>query len=330
MFAGPNGSGKSTLKDVNWLGVYVNADDIEAEIRAHGFASVKPYGVSATQAELLAFFAGSDFLREQGLDADAQKIQLKHGRVIFDAVAVNSYFASVLADFIRNDLLRRKKSFTFETVMSTRAKVEFFCRARKQGVKTYLYYVATEDPEINISRVAHRVRMGKHDVPRNKIIERYHRSLALLADAVTCDISHRLVYPAGSADYALDVMIDSKNIAPYGWYVGSYLLRFIELAEEGNEDPERRFVTWENTVLVKANNLDEAYDKVVKVAMQSTEPYKGGSEGIDVQWVFEGVTNLLPIYEEIEDGAEIMWGDHAPRKLKNIRKQARRKSEFFQ
>lgn len=55
MFAGPNGSGKSTLKDVlepNWLGVYVNADDIEAEIRGHGFASVKPYGVSATRAEL--------------------------------------------------------------------------------------------------------------------------------------------------------------------------------------------------------------------------------------------------------------------------------------
>ena len=54
------------------------------------------------------------------------------------------------------------------------------------GFRTYLYYVATEDPEINISRVAHRVRMGKHDVPRDKIIERYHRSLALLADAVTC------------------------------------------------------------------------------------------------------------------------------------------------
>ena len=36
MFAGPNGSGKSTLKDVldpHWLGVYVNADDIEADIR---------------------------------------------------------------------------------------------------------------------------------------------------------------------------------------------------------------------------------------------------------------------------------------------------------
>jgi predicted ABC-type ATPase len=46
--------------------------------------------------------------------------------------------------------------------------------------------VATEDPEINISRVAHRVAMGKHDVPRSKIIKRYHLSLALLFDAVVC------------------------------------------------------------------------------------------------------------------------------------------------
>lgn len=130
--------------------------------------------------------AGSAFLQQQGLDADAQKIRLVDGQVVFEGVAVNSYFASVLVDFIRQDLLRRKESFTFETVMSARAKVDFFCSAREQGFRTYLYYVATEDPEINISRVAHRVAMGKHDVPRDKIIERYHRSLSLLADAVTC------------------------------------------------------------------------------------------------------------------------------------------------
>lgn len=189
MFAGPNGSGKSTLKDVlepDWLGVYVNADDIEAEIRAQGFASLAPYGVTATQAELQAFFAGSDFLKQQGLATDAQKILLRDGLVVFDTVTVNSYFASVLVDFIRHDLLCRKESFTFETVMSARAKVDFFCCAREQGFKTYLYYVATEDPEINVSRVAHRVTLGKHGVPRDKIIERYHRSLSLLVDAVTC------------------------------------------------------------------------------------------------------------------------------------------------
>jgi hypothetical protein len=122
----------------------------------------------------------------------------------------------------------------------------------------------------------------------------------------------------------------SKNIAPYGWYVGSYLLRFIEQAEEGNDDLERRFLTWENTVLVKAIDLDDAYDKIVKIGMENTTPYKGGPKGIDVQFVFEGVTEILPIYEEIEDGAEIMWASHKPRKLKNLRKSVRRKGEFAQ
>jgi len=123
-------------------------------------------------------------------------------------------------------------------------------------------------------------------------------------------------------------MTHSKNIAPHGWYVASYLIRFIELEEEGNEDPEKRFVTWENTILVKAASMDEAYEKAVNVAVKENQPYKGGPDGIDVQWVFEGITDLLPIYEELTDGAEIMWAKHAPRKLSNIRRRARTKDEF--
>lgn len=39
MFAGPNGSGKSTLKELlwpDWLGIYINADDIERKIKSEG------------------------------------------------------------------------------------------------------------------------------------------------------------------------------------------------------------------------------------------------------------------------------------------------------
>lgn len=189
MFAGPNGSGKSTLKDeleLRWLGVYVNADDLEAEIRATGGVSLVQFGTQATQKELSEFFASSTLFEKVGLTAESQGITLQDNVVSFGPVAVNSYYASVLVDFIRNDLLRRKVSFTFETVMSATEKVEFFCRARAQGFRTYLYFVATEDPEINVSRVAHRVSMGKHNVPTQKIIERYHRSIGLLADAVAC------------------------------------------------------------------------------------------------------------------------------------------------
>jgi hypothetical protein len=121
-----------------------------------------------------------------------------------------------------------------------------------------------------------------------------------------------------------------KNISPVGWYVASYLIRFIELNDENNGDLEKRFLSWENTVIISASNLDEAYSKAVKVAMETTEPYKGGPDGIPVQWVFEGITELLPIYEELEDGSEIMWAEHAPRKLKNLRKLVRKKGDFEQ
>jgi len=43
--------------------------------------------------------------------------------------------------------------------MSSPDKVNFLHRAKDAGFRVYLYYVATENPEINISRVAHRVKM---------------------------------------------------------------------------------------------------------------------------------------------------------------------------
>jgi hypothetical protein len=40
------------------------------------------------------------------------------------------------------------------------------------------------------------------------------------------------------------------------------------------------------------------------------------------------LTELLPIYEELEDGSEVMWAEHAPRKLKNLKKMVRTLDEF--
>ena len=64
------------------------------------------------------------------------------------------------------------------------ALVEFLQQAQQQGFKTYLYYVSTVDPMINIARVKYRVSMGGHTVPEQKIIERYYRSMDLLMQAV--------------------------------------------------------------------------------------------------------------------------------------------------
>lgn len=187
MFAGPNGSGKSTIKNVispELLGVYINPDDIEKEIKENGFLNFEWYKVQTTEAEVVPFFQNSTLLEKGDLLDEAEYLKFNENRLSFHEVGVNSYFASVCADFIRQKLLEAHESFTFETVMSSYDKVELLKKAQEIGYRTYLYYVATEDPLINISRVEYRVKTGGHPVPKDKIVSRYYRSLDYLFDAI--------------------------------------------------------------------------------------------------------------------------------------------------
>jgi predicted ABC-type ATPase len=90
----------------------------------------------------------------------------------------------VAADFLRQKLLEKRVSFSFETVMSSPDKVVLLQQAQAMGYRTYLYYIATDDPSINVARVKSRVSLGGHDVPEAKITQRYQRSLDLLMEAV--------------------------------------------------------------------------------------------------------------------------------------------------
>jgi predicted ABC-type ATPase len=187
MFAGPNGSGKTTVKNQlppDLFGVYVNPDDIEKAIRDEGFLRLDPYGLSFTSLELQEYFASSELLKASGLNDSASVIDCRENKVSFRNLAINSYFASVLSDALRRKLLATSISFSFETVMSSPDKVELLRDARSRGFRTYLYYVATEDPAINIERVKNRVADGGHDVPEEKIVARYYRSLGLLREAI--------------------------------------------------------------------------------------------------------------------------------------------------
>ncbi|MCY2964393.1 MAG: zeta toxin, partial [Planctomycetota bacterium] len=95
----------------------------------------------------------------------------------------NGYLAAAIVDFLRETLMERGDSFSFETVMSHRSKVEFFRRSRDVGYKTYLYFVCTTSADLNVARVRSRVGTGGHSVPEQKIRERYIRSLELAREA---------------------------------------------------------------------------------------------------------------------------------------------------
>ncbi len=62
MFAGPNDSGKSTFKSIlppQLLGIYINPDEIEKEMRERGFLNLAAYSIKTTPEEILQFFLNS-------------------------------------------------------------------------------------------------------------------------------------------------------------------------------------------------------------------------------------------------------------------------------
>lgn len=215
MFAGPNGSGKSMIKSVirpELLGVYINPDDIEKEIRGRNFLDLASYGVRTTQEEILNFFRRSTLLEKADLLELADALRFSDDKLDFCTVLANAYFASVAADFIRQKLLETGTTFTFETVMSSPDKVQLLQKAQEQGYRTYLYFVATEDPDINISRVHYRVKMGGHAVPEDKIVSRYYRSLNLLREAIRYTTRAYLFDNSGNHQLWVAEITDGKQM----------------------------------------------------------------------------------------------------------------------
>ena len=99
--------------------------------------------------------------------------------------------AARTAEEQREAHLKENKDFCFETVLSTERNLKLLQRAKEQGYFIRCYYILTADPEINVCRVRSRVAEGGHDVPRDKIVQRYERALALVKDVVAvCDICH--------------------------------------------------------------------------------------------------------------------------------------------
>jgi predicted ABC-type ATPase len=185
MFAGPNGSGKSTLKTIirpELLGVYINPDEIEKTLKTSGTIDLNTYQIKGNKEEFIKLLSGSDLFNNN--IKNIKQLSVDNNLICIDRDKSNSYIASVIADFIRKKLLNDLTSFTFETVMSFPDKIDLLALAKSKGYRTYLYYVATEDPSINISRVHYRVSTGGHPVSEDKIISRYHRSLSLLINAI--------------------------------------------------------------------------------------------------------------------------------------------------
>jgi hypothetical protein len=119
--------------------------------------------------------------------------------------------------------------------------------------------------------------------------------------------------------------IPYRNHSPNGWWIASYIERMAWDCEP-NPSPNSRCTAWENTIILKAGNREEAYEKAVKLAQNPSE-FEDAS-GRKGHWFFEGLTSLLPIYSELEDGAEILWQEHENRTVGKVRSWVKSKEEL--
>ncbi|MGN0446962.1 MAG: zeta toxin family protein [Acutalibacteraceae bacterium] len=120
------------------------------------------------------------------------------------------------AEYKREKLLKNKQSFIMETVLSRKDKLGFLKTAKEQGYEIVGVFVCTASADINVQRVKKRALEGGHDVPKEKIIERYNRSVKnLQAFSQICNelyIYDNTLFP--KLVYALvdDVKFEAKDI----------------------------------------------------------------------------------------------------------------------
>lgn len=110
-------------------------------------------------------------------------------------LGIDAYRAAQLADGVRRQLIEQRESFIFETVFSDPVgdKIGFLKEAESLGYAVALFFIGIDSPERSDQRVAMRVSKGGHDVPTDKIVERYPR--------VMRNLQRTLVEPANVRVY---------------------------------------------------------------------------------------------------------------------------------
>lgn len=118
-------------------------------------------------------FVNADLIAREIFGKDAEKFSMKAARLAEDA---------------RMRLIQRRESFCFETVFSHPSKIDFLAQAKAMEYRIKMIAIYTDNMNLNVARVAQRVKSGGHNVPEEKIMGRIPRTHMNIAQAlVLCD-----------------------------------------------------------------------------------------------------------------------------------------------
>ena len=120
------------------------------------------------------------------VDLQPAGLRFVNADVLAQELHLDSYAAARLADAVRQELVKQRESFVFETVLSDPVgeKLAFLKSTVEAGYNTILCFIGAAGPEVCEQRVAMRVSQGGHDVPTEKLVQRFPRILANLKAAI--------------------------------------------------------------------------------------------------------------------------------------------------
>lgn len=130
-----------------------------------------------------------------GAHLKATGLRFINADVLARELEVDAYRAAELAGALREKLLEQRESFIFETVFSDPVgdKASFLQRAARVGYNVILCFIGISDPAMSEERVAMRVTQGGHDVPGEKLAQRFPRTLTNLSKSIRT-LPHVLVF----------------------------------------------------------------------------------------------------------------------------------------
>ncbi len=104
--------------------------------------------------------------------------------------------------------------------------------------------------------------------------------------------------------------MSEENQSPFNWYLGTYVVSFNLVDVDETHDLHDQFDAWEVSVMVRAESCRHAYDRVIEVAQRDTRQYIGELAGTSIDWVFRGVTELDPLYTDVDAATDVVYVEH--------------------
>ena len=122
-------------------------------------------GKSTLASELLPAktleFLNADEIAKEICPEHIESVKIQAGKIVLQKL---------------DELLNKKKSFALETTLSGKNHIKTINKAKDLGYLVILIYSYLDSPLMCENRIKIRVLSGGHDIPKEDIIRRFHRS----------------------------------------------------------------------------------------------------------------------------------------------------------